>query len=1078
MFSSHRNFAFSSLLNSVDILNVNLTVVSPTFLFTNSIFAQKKPFMKNLITRLMLIVVMCLPMHLSWGQGATTASMNGVITDATGAGLAGATIVAVHTPSNTQYAASADANGRYNLQNMRVGGPYTLTSTYVGYQDQKRENVFLSLGQNLKVDFNLSQSAVGLSEVQVVSDRGAVINADRTGASTSVSREQIQNLPTLNRGLSDFTRLTPQASSSGGGTSLGGANNRYNNITIDGAVNNDVFGLASNGAPGGQAGTQPISLDAIDQIQIVLAPYDVKFGNFTGGGINAVTRSGTNNLEGSIYGFGRNQSTVGNDPTTEIKTADFKDYQTGFRIGGPVIKDKLFFFLNGEITRRSEPLINGLGTAGSRVPTDSVQQMYNFLQTQYGYNAGTFGNIDRKTESNKLFARLDWNITDRHQLTLRHNFVDAFDDNITRSLSAFRFGNNAYVFNSVTNSTVAELRSRFSENLSNSLIVGYSRIRDNRDVLGQLFPQVRINYSNGGTGTVDAGTERSSIYNELDQDIFEFTDNLTIFSGRHTFTVGTHNEFFHFRNLFINNAAGYYQFPSFKRFFDQGLPTRLQATYSADTNNPQPSAEFDAMQLGFYAQDEFSITDNFRLTAGIRLDIPVMPDTPLRNEKVETTFANTQYSDLRTDQTPSGQLLWAPRVGFNWDVFGDKTFQLRGGTGIFTGRVPFVWLSNQFTNNGITFNNIDSSRPTRFEPNPNNQASVAGASTASEINLVTSDFKIPQTFRTNLAADYTLPFGIVATVEGIYSKTLNDIVYKNINLVAPSGNLEGADKRPIYPSVRQLNTAFTNVILLDNANKGYSYSLTGQLQKNFDNGLNTMVAYTYGKSKDLNSGSSSTAVSNWQFNQIAWDPNNPELSYSRSDVRHRIIATGGYTVKYLDHFGTSISLFYEGQSGLPFTYLYRNDLNGDGQNGNDLMYVPRDRSEMPNMSEQQWNDLNSYIEGDTYLSKRRGQYTERNGARMPWTHQVDLRLAQDLYFNAAGKSNTLQLTFDIFNVGNLVNNDWGRQYSITNSAVELVSATRNGSGASYTFSKPAGKVWGETFSSRWQGQVGLRYIFQ
>jgi hypothetical protein len=1050
--------------------------------------------MKNLFTRLMLIVVMCLPVHLTWAQGATTASMNGVIADKNGAGLPGATIVAVHTPSNTQYAASTNADGRYNLQNMRVGGPYTITASYIGYQEQKRENISLSLGQNFKLDFNLSESAIGLNEVQVTVERGAVINADRTGAATNVSREQIERLPTLNRSLTDFTRLTPQAS----GNSIGGANNRYNNITIDGAVNNDVFGLAGSGTPGGQAGTQPISLDAIDQIQVVLAPYDVKFGNFTGGGINAVTRSGTNKIEGSVYGFMRNEQTVGKDPITDAKAADFKDYQTGFRVGGPIIKDKLFFFLNGEVTRRAEPLLNNLGSASSIVPEADVRLLAETLQNKYGYDAGSFGAVDRRTESNKLFGRLDYNISDRHQLTLRHNFVDAFDDNISRTERSFRLGNNAYEFANTTNSTVAELKSRFSESVSNSLLVGYSRIRDARDTPGGLFPQVTIRFGGSGSNTIVAGTERSSAFNELDQDILEFTDNLTLFKGKHTFTFGTHNEFFRFRNLFINNGNGWYQFNSIQDFIDE-KPFQIEQTYSADPNNPVPAAKFDAMQLGFYAQDEISVTDNLRVTLGLRLDIPVMPDTPARNEKVETAFnPYPEYTDLRTDETPSGQLLWAPRAGFNWDVFGDQKMQVRGGTGIFTGRVPFVWLSNQFTNNGITFSSLQLQNQTKtgqFTPNIDQIRNYGTAGTTSEINLVTSDFRIPQTFRTNLAVDYTLPLGVIATVEGIYSKTLNDIVYKDINLLNSIANLSGPDTRPLYATstaARRVNQAFTNVMLLDNTNKGYTYSLTGQLQKNFDNGLTTMVAYTFGESKDVNSGTSSTARSNWQFNQIVRNPNDPELSYSRFDIRHRVIATGGYTINWLNNFSTSLSLFYEGQSGTPFTYLYSGDLNSDGNNGNDLMYVPRNASEanlvdVKNSSNvvtlsaaQQWEDLNAFIEGDEYLKTRRGQYTERNGARTPWTHRFDLRVAQDVFKNLGSNKHTLQLTLDVFNVGNVINKDWGRNYFVNNAAVELVRfGTRDANNRpNFTFTKPTTDVWSTSFSSRWQGQIGLRYIFQ
>lgn len=1046
--------------------------------------------MKSFYSLFLFLLTLAVPLSPAWAQ-STTASLNGTITDNTGSPLPGAIIMATHKPTNTQYVATTSVDGRFNLQNMRVGGPYTITTTYVGFQEQTRENVFLSLGQAVKMDFSMSANTIGLGEVEITHRRDAVINSDRTGASTNISRDQLERLPTLSRSLGDFTRLTPQASSTGGGTSVGGSNNRYNNITIDGAVNNDVFGLAGSGTPGGQAGTQPISLDAIDQIQVVVAPYDVKMGNFTGGGINAVTKSGSNNFEGSVYAFGRNESTVGKSvDASRTKAADFKDYQTGFRIGGPILKDKLFFFLNAEVTRRLEPLQNNLGSSTSIVPTDSVQQLYDFLRSEYGYDAGSFGPYDRATESNKVFGRLDWNINEKHQLTLRHNFVDAFDDNLTRFSNNFRFGNNAYKFNSKTNSTVAEFRSNFSETFSNNLLIGYSRIRDFRETPGQLFPQILINYSNNGSGNVTAGTERSSAANELDQDIIEFTNNLTIFKGKHTFTVGTHNEFFSFRNLFINNSNGYYQFSNFRNFF-LNKPFRVETTYSADPNNLRPAADFDAMQLGGYIQDEMALTPNFRLTLGLRLDVPVLPDKPVRNEKVETVFEEyPEYTDLRTDDTPSGQLLWAPRAGFNWDVLGDKSFQLRGGSGIFTGRVPFVWLSNQFTNNGVTFNTIFRNNPPRFEPNPELQATVGTAGTTAEINLVTPDFKIPQTWRTNLAADYTLPGNVIATVEGIYSKTLNDVVYKDINLKDPVGNLPGPDNRPVYDAVannRRRSNDFTNVILLDNAKQGYTYTVTGQLQKEFTNGLNTMVAYTYGESKDLNSGASSTARSNWQFNQIVNNPNDPELSYSRFDIRHRIIASGGYTVKYAKHFGTSISLFYQGQSGTPFTYLYRNDLNNDGNTGNDLLYVPANRDEIilvptaTASADQMWNDLDAFIEADDYLKSRRGTYTERNGARMPWTNQLDLRLGQDFYLKAGGKNHTLQVTFDVFNLGNLINKDWGRNYSVANAAYELIEYKGRQAGTNlptFAFSKPKASVWDEnTFASRWQGQLGIRYIF-
>ncbi|MDX5437384.1 MAG: TonB-dependent receptor, partial [Pontibacter sp.] len=430
--------------------------------------------------------------------------------------------------------------------------------------------------------------------------------------------------------------------------------------------------------------------------------------------------------------------------------------------------------------------------------------------------------------------------------------------------------------------------------------------------------------------------------NELDQDIFEFTDNLTYLWNRHNFTFGTHNEFFDFRNLFINNFNGRWEYRSLEDFYNDN-PNRVRATYSL-TDEARPAAEFNAMQLGFYVQDEYTASERLKLTLGLRVDIPVFPDKPPRNTELENDFANT-YPDLRTDRAPSGQLLWAPRFGFNFTPTDERSFQIRGGTGIFTGRVPFVWLSNQFTNTGTIFGTIDRRNPDTFVEDVNQLIDPSLPQTF-EVNVINDDFKIPQVWRSNLAFDYTLPYEVFLTVEGIYSKTLNDVVYKDLNLVDPVGTLPGPDNREVYPSSRRIDPSYTNIILLDNTDEGYRYNLTAQLRKDFTNGIQTSVAYTYGKAKDVNSGTSSTALSNYEFNQIVNDPNNPELAYSRFDVRHRIIGTGGYTFRYGDNFATGISLFYQGQSGLPFTYLYSGDLNGDGNFGNDLIYVPRNQSEI------------------------------------------------------------------------------------------------------------------------------------
>ena len=1038
--------------------------------------------------------------HMSWAQ-VTTSAMNGIVTDKTGEGLPGATVIAVHTPTNTQYVAPTNSEGRFNIQGMRVGGPYTIRISFVGYKESVRENIFLTLGQNLRLDVNLNESEQTLGEVTVTGSQDRNINAGRTGAATNITREQIQRLPTLSRSINDFTRLSPQANG-GGSSSIGGANNRYNNITIDGAVNNDVFGLSGSGTPGGQTGTSPISLDAIQEIQVVVAPYDVTLGNFTGGGVNAITRSGSNDLSASIYGFARNQRLTGKSvDASRTPATDFYRYQTGARVGGAVVKDKVFFFLNAEIDRRSAPLGFDLGTSASQLNPVVAKTIADRASSKYGYDVGNYGSETLRTESSKIFGRLDFNLNANNQLTVRHNFIDAYDDALGRSNTSLQYGNNAYRISSKTNSSVLELNSRLGKT-SNKLLLSYQTIRDARVVPGTLFPTFEINE---GGSRYTFGTQRSSGFNSLNQDIFEFTDNLTRAFGKHTVTLGTHNEFFKFNNLFINNGVGYYQFNTLQDFLDE-KPNRLQAAYATRDGG---AAQFSAMQFGAYVQDEFSPIENLRLTAGLRVDAPFFFDKPGFNAPVTTQFG----PDIRTDKLPNGQLLFAPRIGFNWDVNNDARLQVRGGTGIFSGRVPFVFLSNNFTNSGLIQGAVDA-RPTGTGANTVYPPIVTDPSriptvfttapyspvATSEINVVNKDFKLPQVWRTNLAVDFRLPGDVIATLEGIYSKTLNDIYYKNINLVAPTGRLAGPDQRPFYPSARRVNNNYTNVLLLDNTSKGYRYNVTGQLQKNFASGINTSASYTYGMSKEVNSGASSTALSNWQFNQVQFDANNPEIGFSRNDQRQRVLVTGGYTFRYAgERLSTNISVIYEGLSGAPIAYVYGQggrDINNDGAFTNDLIYIPRDVRNPAEIKlvksgstdtrsiEEIQNQLEAFISNDPYLNSHRGQYAERFAGRTPWTNQVDIRLAQNVNFLAGGKKNSFQITFDVQNVGNLVNKDWGRQYFVANSAVELLRVETAAAGAQPTISFPAtfaangNRGYSESFfGSRWQGQLGLRYSF-
>lgn len=1050
---------------------------------------------KNLLFKIVVIIVAVLGSVFTTQAQTTTSTLVGMVKDAQ-AGLPGASVKAVHEPTGTVYGVMTNADGRYTIPNMRSGGPYTVTISYVGMAQETFQNVNLKLGDSFVLNATLNDGGKQLDEVQIVTKRDATFNSKRTGAATNVGKEQIENMPSLSRSLQDFTRLTPQAN----GNSFGGASNKFNNISIDGAVNNDVFGLTSSGTPGGQAATQPISLDAIQEIQIVVAPYDVTNGNSTGGTVNAVTRSGTNKVEGSAYFFGRNQNTIGKSVDGQkTKAGDFYNTTYGLRLGAPIIKNKLFFFVNAELGRIKTPTTFSAGDKGSVISVADAELIKNTMLSRYGYNVGDFGVFDQQTNSDKIFARLDWNINAKNQLTLRHNYINAFDDKITRSGSAFAFSNNGYRFTDKQNNTVLELRSAINSTLSNNLILGYSRVRDRRAFNGDLFPQIRINNFNGSSSqSVVLGSEASSTANELDQDIFEFTDNFKILAGKHTFTIGTHNEFFKFRNLFLNNFAGSYAYSNLNDFINNARPTTAASTYSIVPGDNRPSAKFDAAQLGFYFQDEIEAFQGFKLTAGLRVDVPLFFDNPPANPLVASTFVNQ-----RTDQTASGQILVSPRLAFNWDLTGDRSIQLRGGTGLLTSRAPFVWLSNAFTNNGMISAQINATNGTgQFIADPANQQAAGGTvGKTYEVNLTDPKLRLPQVFKTNLAFDFKLPGGVFATVEGIYSKTVNNILYQNLNLRPAVGTINagltnGVDNRPLYAyptTAGKVNSTFTNVYYLTNSNKGETYSLTGQLSKAFDFGLSLTGAYTYGKSTDVNSGGSSTASSNFNFNQIVFDPNNPQLSYSNFDLRHRVIGALNYVARYGKEkaSATTFSLFYSGRSGSPFTYLYFGDLNQDGNNQNDLLFVPRTINDIrlsPLTSNgvttsvaDQWASLDAFIAGDKYLSSRRGQYAERNGGRMPWQHQFDLRIMQDLGTMFKGSKNALQISLDIVNVGNLLNNAWGRQYFISNGASTLVNYNYNAAtGGNYTFKSPSADNVAyqvSQFDSRWQAQIGIRYLF-
>jgi outer membrane receptor protein involved in Fe transport len=1050
--------------------------------------------------------------------------MSGFVTDYEGNSLPGANVVATHIPTGTRYGTSVRADGNFNIPNMKSGGPYTVTVSFVGYKEEKLEGVQLGLGQNVTLKFKLIDETKQIDEVVITASRDKVFNADKTGATTNIGTQQLSQLPTLNRSLNDFTRLTPQSN----GSSFGGRDNRFNNLTIDGAVNNDVFGLT--GTPGGQTNTQPISLDAIQEIQVSLAPYDVRQGSFTGAGINAVTRSGTNELSGSAYAFFRNESLAGEKVRgLEVPNNDFSQNTFGFRIGGAAIKNKLFFFVNGEKEVRTAPPVafraarstDAPGSAGtgsiSRVTETDALAFRNHLINEYDFDPGRYEGYAFDQENNKIFVRLDYNINDNHRLTLRHNYVKAFRDipvsnsgaqgGRQNSNTALPFESANYTQNNTTNSTVLELNSTFKNNMSNNLILTRTTVRDFRASQTGTRPFPLIDIENGGTTYMSAGFEPFSPNNKLDQDLYQLTNNLSIFSGSHVYTIGTHNEFYKFVNGFTPRFFGNYIYNSLNDFITDVAPREYQLTFSKLPNQAIPFAEFSAFQLGFYVQDEWQIKENFKLTTGIRLDIPRVYEN---NAPLNQTFLES--FGLRTNEMPSAQFLVSPRVGFNWDVTNDAKTQVRGGVGVFTGRPPFVWLSNQVGNNGVSTGSLTlrdaAASAIRFNPDQpqfelndsgvlvdTNGNPIPGVSSTANIAVVSPDFKFPQLFRANLAVDKKLPGGVVLSLEGIYSKDINAIIYKDLNLNTPIGRRDG-DNREVYSTSqaaggRLVDTRFTDVSLLDNTSRAYQYSLTAQATKSFAFGLDLMAAYNYGTARDVTSANSSIARSSFTANAVVGNPNEFVLGISDNQLQHRFIASVSYAKKYAKYFGTSVSFFYTARSGNYFSYTYASDLNNDGINGNDLIYIPRTQNEIilvpSNAADtrtpaQIWQDLNTYITNDKYLSGRKGQFAERNGAETPWSSRLDFSIRQDFYVNVKGKTNTIQLSFDVFNFGNMLNSDWG-VVQVPNRTQLLnfrgsVDGTATGRPV-FSFDNLPSTFRDniDPFVSKWEAQVGIRYIF-
>ncbi len=1040
---------------------------------------------------------------MAWGQGATTAALRGKVVDDKGNPLENANVILIHEPSGSQYGAMTMQDGRFTITGARVGGPYKVIITSIGYAKKEQTGIYLNLNQTLQLSFVLKQTDQQIEEVTVSYDKGNDMSTERTGAETFVKSKEINSLPTISRGQKDFTRLTPQSD----GNSFGGRNNLYNNFSLDGSIFNNSFGL-DYATPGGQADAQPVSLDAIEQIQVSLAPFDVREGGFTGAGVNAVTRSGTNNIDASVYYYFRNEGMIGDKVgDTKVQNLDFSTKLYGFRVGGPIIKNKLFFFINAE-SERKEELAHGFVARDDAAQTDpnvtsvwrsDIERVKQHLLDEWGYDPGAYEGYNHKTSNDKVLAKLDWNISDKHHFTIRYNYLYAWKDIlphpeaiIGRGPTSYRlpFENSSYrIFNKI-NSVVAELNSRFGSKFSNKLLVGYTSFRDHREPKSVPFPVVDIFDANGNLA-ITAGSEMFSTHNILNQDVIQFTDNFSYYMNKHTLTAGVNVEIFKFDNSFNLFYYPWRTFLSVDDFINNtAYDFNSESYYTVDLNqdvinsqqNPYAWSYVDVAQLGFYIQDEFAATDNLNLTFGLRVDVPVYlnsldPDPVIQNFN---GWVDENGNPVKVDPSkwPDANLLWAPRFGFNWDTKGDQTLMLRGGTGIFSGRVPFVWLGNQASNSkmnpGYTF----------------------------QINSTAEGFKFPQVWKSDLAVDYKFADSWIFSFEGIYSKDINAVVHRNYDMMKPSQQLSGTgDTRAVFGGFNETHIYASSadaigfldagVIVMDNVKEGAQYSLTGQLKKAFDFGLFANIAYTYMQSKDYTSIPAEIAADAFQRNPVVGDPNQPMYSYSRYGLKHRIIATLMYQVDY-KNMASSFALFWETGKGNRYSYTYVGDLNQDGIQNNDLLYIPKNQSDInfgtvddngvvtpaPD-ADAQWAALNAFIEQDPYLSEHRGEYAERNGALQPWFTQVDFKFMQDFRIKAGEKTNTLRLSFDVMNIGNMLNSNWGiRQIPTTTNPI-----TVNGLDANnvpyFSFNTNLKETYIDDVSiiSKWQLQIGIRWIF-
>jgi hypothetical protein len=1091
-----------------------------------NIFAPNSLAMRKSITLLVLTTSLTILTTTIFSQ-VTTATLSGLVKNKKNEPLSNATVNVQFAEAGIQLSVLARADGRFTIPNLRVGGPYKITASFVNYTSLSQENIYLELGQNNFVELALEEKTQELTGVTVTVNANSVGNK-KTGASTNISNRLITDLPTISRSADDYLRLTPSASPTYNGMSFAGRNGQYNNFSLDGAVFNNPFGLDAP-TPGGQSNAQPISLDAIDQIQVNLAPYDVTQAGFTGAGVNTVTKSGTNNTHGTVFGFFRNDDMTGKKVSkTKLVVPTLRDLQAGFSLGGAIIKNKLFYFANFETQQRKDEatsyVARNAGNAGnsnvSRVLESDLQTVSDILKQRFGYETGPYQGFIFNQVSYKWLAKLDWNINKVHKLTFTYNGLDAYLDKPAHPSAIGRrgpdyytlqFRNSGYRIINKLNSFNAELKSNFNSKYANKLRLVYTTFRDHREPFSTPFPV--INIDKNGLRYIVAGHEPFSIHNILNQDAFQATDNFNIFLNKHSITIGATFESFKFANSF--NLVGYgptlFYDGDIQTFKDSvpvgggyvfnfgpgtGYPLDVDVTFA---KNHAASGQFSwayltVGQIGAYVQDEFQVSNKFRLTYGLRFDVPQYYNASFKDPNLngdgtfagtyttgKPTFANTDNltlfdangnpvtngpgKDVDNTKFPDKKGLVSPRVGFNYDVNGDRNFIIRGGTGLFTGRFPFVWVGNQIAN------------PYSF------------------FYCVTArDFKWPQVWRSNLGTDIKTKDGTTISADFAYTKDVHAMMVRNYGLGTPSGvsNSGTGDKRSVYTAADLGTTAY----IFTNTDLGYQVDISLQAQHNFKKGFLAMFGYNFLVSKDGSSVSAEISSDAFDRNPVVGNANKAVLSNSLYGNKHRFLVVGSKRFNYGDDkkWGTTISFFSSWTSGNRFSYTYNGDINNDASSLNDLLYVPTD-AEVSSMNFQPFTDANgnvqsaaaqqaafkAFIAQDKYLNGLRGKYTEKNGGQTPWFSQLDLRILQDLKFKTSkDKTQTVQFSLDIINLGNLINSKWGvRKYASTASYYQPLTVSYNGNNPIYIFDPSLTKTFinSPELPSRWQMQLGLRYIF-